>query len=126
MEIVLGIEIDGNRNTSGGATSNEKGFGDFRVALRLGFPVLRGEIGAEIEKAAETSGRIHKSSGCEIQASYFELGIEGSEGSVLLVDGPGGSIELEFSASGKIGGDSHGKLGGHGKVFGHHAHVIVS
>src|SRR5580704_16030321 len=124
-EIVFGIEIYGDRNASRGATGNEKSLGDFRVALGFCFAILRREIGAEIEKAAETGARIDKAGRGEIESGDFELGIDGSEGSVRLVDGAGGSVELEFPAGRKVGSDSDGKLGGHGKVGGHDVHVIV-
>ncbi len=77
-EIVFRIEIDGHGNSRGRTTGHQQRFREFYSALGLRLPALRGEIPVEIDKAAETRGRIEKAGGGKIQARDVELGVERS------------------------------------------------
>ncbi len=70
-QVVFGIEINGDRNASGGTTGYEECLGNFYVALGLRFATLRGKIGGEIEKAAETGARIDEAGRTEIERVHL-------------------------------------------------------
>src|SRR5260370_11190023 len=109
-EIVFRSEIDVDGNTGGRTSRDEKGFRKFDAAFSLRFPTLRGKIAVEIEKAAESRGRVEKTGGGKVQGSDIELGIERSERRVRFIHGAERAVQLEFSAGGQIGGDRNGKF----------------
>jgi hypothetical protein len=124
-QIVPGAEIHSGGNRGRRTTFDQEGFGKSERAFSGGFAVLRSERGVHIHEAAETEGRIEEASGSEIETVDFELSVKRSQGSVGLIQGTDGAVEGEFSARGKIGGDSNGKLRVQGKVRGGDVHIVV-